>query len=72
MYFFSIFIYEKCSIIECLKVIPNKSRDLLIAVIMNRIIEQRNKLGSVYIVNKIVDVLTVSGSGGADCKSALP
>jgi len=39
---------------------------------MNRIIEQRNKLGSVYIVNKIVDVLTVSSSGGADCKSALP
>jgi hypothetical protein len=66
MYFFSLFIYEKCSITECLKVIQNKSRDLLIAVIMNRIIEQRNKLGSVYIVNKIVDILTVSGSGGAD------
>jgi hypothetical protein len=49
--FFSLFIYEKCSITECLKVIPKKSRDLLIAVIMNRIIEQRSKLGSVYIVN---------------------
>ena len=50
--FFLYLFMKNAGITDCLKVIPKKSRDLLIAVIMNRIIEPRSKLGSVSWVKK--------------------
>ena len=43
---------QKIKIIECLKVIPVKSRILLIGIILNRTLEPRSKLGSVSWLKK--------------------
>lgn len=50
-----VFLYlfmKKIKIIDCLKILPVKSRILIICVILNRILEPRSKLGSVSWVKR--------------------
>lgn len=50
-----VFLYlfmKKMKIIDCLKIIPVKSRVLLIGIMLNRILEPRSKLGSVSWIKK--------------------
>jgi len=45
---------KRIGIVDCLRIIPKKTRILLIAVILNRMLEPRSKLGSVSWLKKTV------------------
>jgi len=52
-----VFLYlfmKKIKIIDCLEILPIRSRTLLIGVILNRILEPRSKLGSISWVKRTV------------------